>query len=84
MQAGRQLPVRPALQRLAHVDDHLARVIRLDSDEPVGAPLRAVLELEPAGPVLEEEGDDAEVKVRPDAADGAAVQLGDVDGWVAV
>ena len=83
MQAGRQSAVRPALQRLAHIHNHLARIIRLDSDELVG--VLAVLEFEPAGgAVLEEEGDDAKVKVRPDAADLPAFQLGDVDGGVVV
>ncbi len=83
MQARGQPPVRPALQRLAHIHNHLARVVGPDPDESIPA-THAVLELEPAGAVLEEQRDDAEVEVRPDAADGARLQLGDVDGRVVV
>ena len=44
----------------------------------------AVLELEPGDAVLEEQGDDAEVEVGPDAADGAGGEGGGGDGGVVV
>ena len=62
MEADADDVVGQALEGVADVDDHLVGVLADDGHEGAVA---AVLELEPAHRVLEEERDDAEVAVRP-------------------
>ena len=74
--AGLDDAVRPALEGVADVDDHLrgaVGVARQHGDER--AWVAAVLELEAANGVLEQQGDDAEVGVRPRALDLALGEL---------
>lgn len=85
VQARRQLARRPSLQRLGHVDQHLADLAGLDVEE-AAAGARAVLELQAAhaAAVGEEQRHDAEVEVRPDALDLGRRELGVRDGRVVV
>ena len=82
MQTRRHPIIRPPLQRLANIDHHFALPFTSYSEESVRVKCSTVLDLKATDTVLKEEGDDAEIEVRPNAAYGAFLHFLDGDGWV--
>ena len=75
VQTGFEVAVRHVIQTVAHVHQDLGGVFVWQGDESVRVGAVAVLHFETAGVVLEEEGDHAEVGVRPGATVLARAQL---------
>lgn len=84
VQTGLEVVVGHVLEAVAHVDVDLSGVLVHDGDKGVGLGAEAVLDLEAAGVVLEEERDHAKVRVRPGAAVLARGELLRGDGGVVV
>lgn len=70
----------PTTKCIAEIDDHL--VSQLGCDRNKAEILAPVLEFQATQAILEEEGDDAEVGVRPSSFDGAASKSFNAHFWI--
>ena len=80
VEAARDLTIRPAREGIAGIDNHLILVIGNDWSKSVRH--AAVLTLQSSQTVLKEQRDDAKVRVRPSAFNGAGLEAVHADGGI--